>query len=330
MNNGITEIIQVLTDNHARNGIFEGMIGLVTKHERDNYTFGGQACLSVQFPMIHTSSFTVMIHLPKYRMDFNLVKVHEEDEISVRLIGQMNSDITYLKKSEGRIYLHGEDDRANISFTLPEITSIPTPGFFGMKPGVISFDCSGAMAGQIAKPLYETKKELTDEDILKTLTKDQLKALRIREAKARRRDYDISSVKPILNTFDENQRKLADKLTNRATNTNLSYLKIRKIIYNNPATIVIWNDGTKTVTKVGKDQEFSEYFGLLAAIAKRIYETNGEIDREIQAKREYGNKKEKAVKTEENPVDNALESFHEAAVEAAAKIVAGVLSKPDD
>lgn len=69
--------------------------------------------------------------------------------------------------------------------------------------------------------------------------------------------------------------------------------KPKKIIYNNPCTIVLWEDGTKTICRVQKGQEFSEYYGYLACLAKKIYGTNGGVDRRIKSVREYGKEKKK-------------------------------------
>lgn len=44
---------------------------------------------------------------------------------------------------------------------------------------------------------------------------------------------------------------------------------IKKVIFNNPATIVIWNDGTKTVVKCCEDDEFDPEKGLAMAISKK-------------------------------------------------------------
>jgi len=43
------------------------------------------------------------------------------------------------------------------------------------------------------------------------------------------------------------------------------------ILYNPPATVVFWKDGTKTVSKVGKMDNFEEDFGFLACLAKKVY-----------------------------------------------------------
>lgn len=45
---------------------------------------------------------------------------------------------------------------------------------------------------------------------------------------------------------------------------------IKKVIYNDPATIVIWGDGSKTVVKVHDGDVFDAEKGLLMAIAKYV------------------------------------------------------------
>ena len=49
--------------------------------------------------------------------------------------------------------------------------------------------------------------------------------------------------------------------------------KVEKVIFNGPATIVLWLDGTKTVVKCD-DEEFDKEKGLAMAIAKRFLGTN--------------------------------------------------------
>ncbi len=45
--------------------------------------------------------------------------------------------------------------------------------------------------------------------------------------------------------------------------------EINRVIFNNPATIVFWNDGTKTVVKCQDGDVFSKETGLMAAMLKR-------------------------------------------------------------
>lgn len=48
---------------------------------------------------------------------------------------------------------------------------------------------------------------------------------------------------------------------------------IKKVIYNNPATIVLWGDGTKTVIECHKEDTYDHVIGLLLCVIKKC--TNG-------------------------------------------------------
>ncbi len=50
--------------------------------------------------------------------------------------------------------------------------------------------------------------------------------------------------------------------------TNNIKLGIKKVIYNPPATIVLWNDGTKTVSKCDKEDKFDKLTGFILCVAK--------------------------------------------------------------
>lgn len=47
-------------------------------------------------------------------------------------------------------------------------------------------------------------------------------------------------------------------------------LKIKDVIFNPPATIVFWNDGTKTVAKAHPDDRYSMSWGLMFCMAKKL------------------------------------------------------------
>lgn len=53
------------------------------------------------------------------------------------------------------------------------------------------------------------------------------------------------------------------------------YFGIRKVIFSCPATIVLWNDGTKTVVKSGDYDVFDPEKGLAMAIAKKALGNKG-------------------------------------------------------
>lgn len=59
-------------------------------------------------------------------------------------------------------------------------------------------------------------------------------------------------------------------------------VSVDRIIFNDPATIVFWQDGTKTVVKCQKGQTFNPYFGFCAAIAKKLYGNNSILNRIVE------------------------------------------------
>lgn len=58
-------------------------------------------------------------------------------------------------------------------------------------------------------------------------------------------------------------------------------LEIKKVIFNNPATIVFWADGTKTVVKA-KNEDFDPEKGLAMAIAKKALGNKGSYFNKIK------------------------------------------------
>lgn len=57
--------------------------------------------------------------------------------------------------------------------------------------------------------------------------------------------------------------------------------KIERVIFHDPATIVYWKDGTKTVVKA-QNEKFDKEKGMLAAIAKKVYGNNGSFNNIIK------------------------------------------------
>lgn len=56
---------------------------------------------------------------------------------------------------------------------------------------------------------------------------------------------------------------------------------IKKVIFHDPATIIFWSDGTKTVVKA-KNEKFDPEKGLAMAIAKKVYGNKGNYFNEIK------------------------------------------------
>lgn len=67
-------------------------------------------------------------------------------------------------------------------------------------------------------------------------------------------------------------------------------VSIRKVIFNDPATIVLWSDGTKTVVKCGPEDTFDMEKGLAMAIVKKMA---GNDNRFHKVFKQYTKKKKK-------------------------------------
>ena len=61
---------------------------------------------------------------------------------------------------------------------------------------------------------------------------------------------------------------------NKINFNRLHDISIKNVIFNDPATIVFWNDGTKTVVKA-ENEEFDPEKGLAMAISKKVLGNKG-------------------------------------------------------
>ena len=57
---------------------------------------------------------------------------------------------------------------------------------------------------------------------------------------------------------------------------------IKKVIFNDPATIVLWNDGTKTVVKCQEGDTYDKEKGLALCIAKKALGNKGNFNNEFK------------------------------------------------
>lgn len=98
---------------------------------------------------------------------------------------------------------------------------------------------------------------------------------------------------------------------------------IKNVIFNPPATVVYWTDGSKTVVKCSEKDVFDPEKGLAMAVVKRCGGNNGSYYKEI---RHWVEKSGKSY-TESSSVENdALKKYiaqakksYEAALDVAAK-----------
>lgn len=89
-------------------------------------------------------------------------------------------------------------------------------------------------------------------------------------------------------------------------NTNYGYssmnrrnVEITKVIFNDPATIVFWSDGKKTVVRTQNGDQFDPEKGLAMAISKRVLGNEGNYYEEF--KRWLPEESEEVVQTTSNP-----------------------------
>lgn len=66
-------------------------------------------------------------------------------------------------------------------------------------------------------------------------------------------------------------KKYAENRLNSDEANKNTFPEIKKVIFNYPATIVFFADGTKTVVKCKEDEEFSPWAGVALCITKRLY-----------------------------------------------------------
>lgn len=85
----------------------------------------------------------------------------------------------------------------------------------------------------------------------------------------------------LVNALLDENRKLEIELAAAKGREVLTALSIRpemmieNVIFNDPATIVFWLDGSKTVVKCQPGDTFSKELGLAMAICKKVYGNKG-------------------------------------------------------
>lgn len=68
-------------------------------------------------------------------------------------------------------------------------------------------------------------------------------------------------------------------------------MRPKRIIHSGPATIVFWEDGTKTVVKLSEKDTYDEYDAFTAAFAIKIFGSNSAVKKLIKNITENRNEK---------------------------------------
>lgn len=70
--------------------------------------------------------------------------------------------------------------------------------------------------------------------------------------------------------IDYSRQSMEQAYKNDIVRFGMCSVSIRKVIFNDPATVVLWSDGTKTVVKCGPEDKFDMEKGLAMAIVKKM------------------------------------------------------------
>ena len=85
-------------------------------------------------------------------------------------------------------------------------------------------------------------------------------------------------------------------------------LTIKRIMYKPPATIVFWNDGTKTVSVCEKGDVYNKELGFVLCVLKKKYDNktvHEMLDKYVHNANEYS-EKDKAIVWENKPKEKAF------------------------
>ena len=86
----------------------------------------------------------------------------------------------------------------------------------------------------------------------------------------------------------------------------LASIKVDKVIFNYPATIVYWSDGTKTVVHCREDETFDKEEGLVMAICKKALGNKGNFNNVIKKLL-----KEAIVQNDKQPEKSNMEKLND-------------------
>ena len=76
--------------------------------------------------------------------------------------------------------------------------------------------------------------------------------------------------------------RVMEEAAKKKEKTTMTAASIKNVIFNPPATIVFWTDGSKTVVKCNAKEEFDPEKGMAMAIAKRCANNSDDFYKEIK------------------------------------------------
>lgn len=97
-------------------------------------------------------------------------------------------------------------------------------------------------------------------------------------------DLVVNSVETFVDYFNGDTKvqidaRVANKSRKYPTQVNL--FNIKRVIFNGPATIVFWNDGTKTVVKCAEEEIYNKRTAIMWAIMKKAYGNSSRVNKAL-------------------------------------------------
>jgi hypothetical protein len=92
----------------------------------------------------------------------------------------------------------------------------------------------------------------------------------------------VETISDVFNTLTEKQKTVVYAMIGHSASEMSSPPKIEKVIFNPPATIVFWCDGTKTIVKCQNEDLFDYEKGLAMAISKKALGNKGNYCNEFK------------------------------------------------
>lgn len=102
-----------------------------------------------------------------------------------------------------------------------------------------------------------------------------MKFLRSSPARTTKKKKSDRTIDDVVKTFNAEQKKAFEYVVGMALSTATAASEIKNVVFNDPATIVIWGDGSKTVVKCGDGDIYDPEKGLAMAIAKKALGNEG-------------------------------------------------------
>ena len=218
----------------------------------------------------------------------------DKEELTVTIIGTPKAECMPFRvnKDEMKLFIHNRINNYNIDIINGYAIKRKETIISMLDTFYWSSESISSNYGKIIVTLYGTPKaecmpfRINFEEIRQEINTRMNSEVKMKETM---NPYETIIAKAMLNSIYGNQSKIIPQIKN--------------VIFNPPATIVFWTDGTKTVVKCDERDQFDPEKGITMAFFKKMHGNKGHYFEEIKKWREKYNQtaNKKTVKTDENP-----------------------------